>query len=141
VLLAACATANGPGERATGFGYTEIELSRGIYQVRLQPPQDPTIREVWKYAQEPAGRHGIRLLLSCAKSTLEHGSRYFIVERFGKGEAHYRLDLDGQFWLWERTDRHTVLIKIFDERPSGNTLLVYDAAALQGAIHERYQMD
>lgn len=134
ISLAGCMTAYGPAPSwMTPYGgYSEMELSPEIYQVRFVPR--------YNFSSDPPSRLRAFALLRCAELTLETGHRYFIVE----GDdvvAHEEHSIDEILSRWKSAEPRTERIKMFSEMPDGENLTVYEAAALRQLVRARYELD
>ena len=108
-FVAGCNAAYGP-YGTWGGGYSELEVSPGIYQVSFLG------RATGDLFNNPDQRRLVEFtLLRCAELTLDEAHRYFIVERFGDRSgrgASARSNLPPR-----RTSAYT--IKMFDKKPGG----------------------
>ena len=135
-----------------GYGYSEIELSDGTYQVYFEGNQ---------YTPESKAREFA--LLRSAELTLETGHRYFTVAELAdqtrvtsststpmptttteckqKGDKLECVSTTSGLGGGTTTStypRYSYTIKMFVEHPEGEALIIYDAATVRRELRTRY---
>ena len=116
LLVAGCLPRYQPAAGGA-YGYSEHELSPGIYRVDYQYDADP----FFPYRGPTFDQ---LVLLRSADLTLERGYSHFIVDTNA---------LPGAYW-----GGRSLTIKLFTQAPSRDGVKVYDARAVASAIRARY---